>query len=232
MNRVEMNQFNMMQSVVQFFTINQSVLSSNPAIGTNADRLKSLIGDINAISQVQAVSTKPDTTIKADIKSSMIDGALKVAGGMLAHAALTADTRLKMIADITISELSRLRETDLTIKIRALYDAALPIAEALAVWGVTQADIDGLNTGIEDFTTQSPVIRNLKAKTKQATSGLKSKFDEGNDLIKNTLDPMMLPFKNLNPTLHGEYMNARAIIDRRATQTQTQTQTPVPPKEE
>ena len=24
---------------------------------------------------------------------------------------------------------------------------------------------------------------------------------------------MMLPFKNLNPTLHGEYLNARNILD-------------------
>jgi len=227
MNRTEMNQFNMMQSVDQFFTINLLLLSSNPAIGKNAARLKTLIGEINAISQVQAVSTKADTTIKADIKSSLIDGALKVAGGMSAHAAATGDTRLKMIADISFSELNKMRETDFTIKIRAIYDAALPIAEALEVWGVTQADIDGLNTGVEEFTTKSPAIRNVKAKTKQATSGLKTKFDEGNDLIKNTLDPMMLPFKNLNPTLHGEYMNARAIIDRRATQTQT----PPPPQE-
>ena len=223
-----MNQFNMMQSVDQFFTINLLLLSSNPAIGTNVARLKTLIADINAISQVQAISTKADTTIKADIKSSLIDGALKVAGGMSAHAAATGDTRLKMIADISFSELNKMRETDFTIKIRAIYDAALPIAEALEVWGVTQADIDGLNTGVEEFTNQSPAIRNVKAKTKQATSGLKTKFDEGNDLIKNTLDPMMLPFKNLNPTLHGEYMNARAIIDRRATQTQT----PPPPKED
>ena len=227
MNRTEMNQFNMMQSVDQFFTINLLLLSSNPAIGTNVARLKTLIADINAISQVQAISTKADTTIKADIKSSLIDGALKVAGGMSAHAAATGDTRLKMIADISFSELNKMRETDFTIKIRAIYDAALPIAEALEVWGVTQADIDGLNTGVEEFTTKSPAIRNVKAKTKQATSGLKTKFDEGNDLIKNTLDPMMLPFKNLNPTLHGEYMNARAIIDRRATQTQT----PPPPQE-
>ena len=226
MTRTEMNQFNMMQSVDQFFTINLLLLSSNPAIGTNVARLKTLIADINAISQVQAVSTKADTTIKADIKNNLIDGALKVAGGMSAHAAATGDTRLKMIADITITDLTRMRETDFTIKIRAIYDAALPIAEALEVWGVTQADIDGLNTGVEEFTNQSPTIRNVKAKTKQATSGLKTKFDEGNDLIKNILDPMMLPFKNLNPTLHGEYLNARAIIDRRATQT------PAPVKED
>ena len=227
MNRVEMNQFNMMQDVDQFFTINQSVFSGHPAIVKSINELKLVIGDIKGISQMQAVRTKAESTIKADIKSSLIDGALKVAGGMSAHAAATGDTRLKINADVTFSDLNKMRETDFTIKIRAIYDTALPIAEALEVWGVTQADIDGLNTGIEDFTTQSPVIRNLKAKTKQATSGLKTKFDEGNDLIKNTLDPMMLPFKNLNPTLHGEYMNARAIIDRRATQTQT----PPPPKE-
>ena len=225
MTRVELNQFNMMQSVDQFFTINQSLISSNPAIVTVANKLKSLIGDINAHSRVQAVSTKAESAIKADVRNSMIDNVLKVAAGISAHAADSGDTHLKMTADITHSELKKMRDADLVIKIRALYDAALPVAAALAVWGVTQADIDALNTGAGQYTAQSPGIRNLKAKTVQATTDLKVKFDEANALIKETLDPMMLPFKNLNPSLHGEYLNARTIIDR------TATQTPTPPKE-
>jgi len=225
MTRVELNQFNMMQSVDQFFTINHSLISSNPAIVSTAGKLKSLIGDINALSQVQAVSTKTESTIKANARNSMIDNVLKVAAGMSAHAATTGDTRLKMTADIVSSDLKKMRDSDLVIKIRALYDAALPVATELAVWGVVQADIDKLNTDAGQYTAQSPDIRNLKVKTVQATSDLKAKLDEANALIKNNLDAMMLPFKNLNPSLHGEYLNARAIINRAATQT------PAPPKE-
>ena len=213
MTTVEQNQFNMMKSVDQFFTNNQSFLSTHPAIVAAANKLKSQIGDINSQSQVQAVSTKADTAIKTDTKSGIIDTVLKVAAGMAAHAATTGDTRLKMAAHITRSELKKMSETELVIKIRATYDAALPLATELAPWGVTQADIDALNAGADQFTTQSPGIRNLRAKTVQATINMKAKLDETNTHIKSILDPMMLPFKNLNPTLHGEYLNARNILD-------------------
>jgi len=213
MTRVEMNQFNMMQSVDQFFTNNQSLISSNPAIVAAVNKLKSLISDINSHSQVQAVSTKADSAIKADAKKNIIDTVLKVAAGMAAHAATTGDTRLKMDADITLSDLKKMRDPDLVIKTRAIHDAALPIATGLAVWGVTQSDIDALYTIVGEYSTQSPGIRNLKAKTVQATTDLKANFDEANALIKTTLDAMMLPFKTLNPSSHGEYLNARVIID-------------------
>lgn len=213
MTRVEQNQFNMIKSVDQFFTNNQSHFSAHPAIVAAANKLKTLISDINSHSQVQAVSTKADTAIKAKAKSSLIDTLLKVAGGMAAHAATTGNTRLKMAADITPSELKKMPENELVIKIRATYEAALPLATELAPWGVTQADIDALNAGADEYTTKSPGIRNLKAKTVQATTNLKAKQDEANTHIKSILDAMMLPFKNLNPTLHGEYLNARVIVD-------------------
>ena len=213
MTTVEQNQFNMMQSVDKFFSNHQSQISNIPAIVAASNKLKSLIGDINSHSQVQAVSTKADSAIKADAKNSIIDNVLKVAAGMAAHAASTSDTRLKIAADITRSELKKMRDADLLIKIRAIHDAALPIVAELAIWGVTPSDVDALVSIADEYSTQSPGIRNLKAKTTQATINLKAKFDETNTLIKSTLDPMMLPFKNLNPTLHGEYLKARVIID-------------------
>lgn len=213
MNRVEMNQFNMMQSVDQFFTSNQSLISSNPAIVAVCNKLKSLISDINSESKIQAVSTKAGSAVKADLKSSIIDTVLKVAAGMAAHAASTADTRLKIAADITRSELKKMRDADLLIKTHAIHEAALPLVTELAIWGVTKADIDALISIADEYSTQSPDIRNLKVKTVQATTDLKAKFDETNTLIKSTLDPMMLPFKNLNPTFHGEYLNARTIMN-------------------
>jgi hypothetical protein len=225
MTRVEINQFNMMQSVDQFFTNNQSLISSNPAIVAACNKLKSLIGDINAESQVQAVSTKAGSAVKADVKTNITDTVLKVAAGMAAQAASTADTRLKIAADITRSELSKMRDADLLIKTRAIHEAALPLVTELAIWGVTKADVDALVSIADEYSTQSPDIRNLKVKTVQATTDLKAKFDETNTLIKNTLDPMMLPFKNLNPTFHGEYLKARAIVNLGGGHTATQEDT-------
>ncbi len=213
MNKTQMNQFNMMKSVDKFFTNHQSLVSTNPAIVATVNKLKSLISDINSLSNVQAVNTKADSAIKAEVKKRLINTALKVAGGLSAQAAAMGDARLKQAADITLSELNVMREADLLIKIRTIHEAALPITAELAVWGVVQSDIDDLITIADEYSTQSPAIRNLVAKTEQATTDLKARMKEANTLLKDTLDAMMLPFKTLQPSLYGEYLNARAIVD-------------------
>ena len=72
MTKVEQNQFNMMQSVDKFFTNNQTHISNHPAIVTASSKLKSLIGEIIPLSQVQAISTKADSAIKAEGRKNII----------------------------------------------------------------------------------------------------------------------------------------------------------------
>ena len=215
MERKEMNQLSMMKSVEQFLTDNQLLIADKPALVAAHVNLKNLIDKIETLSRQQSVSTKADTAIKGEAKKNMIDTVLKVAAGMAAHAASTGDTRLKMTAAISHSKLDDMRETDFVNQVRTIYDAALPVAAGLAEWGVTQSDIDALDTSSGEYMSKSPTIRNVKVKAKQATSDLKANFDEANALIKTKLDAMMLPFKTLNPSFHGEYLNARVIIDLR-----------------
>lgn len=37
--------------------------------------------------------------------------------------------------------------------------------------------------------------------------------------FKDLLDTLMLPFKKINPTFYGEYLNTRTIVDRATTPT-------------
>jgi hypothetical protein len=219
MTRNEQNQFTMMQSVHQFLTINELFFSNNSSLMAVYKQLKVQIDEIDTHSQVQAGNTKADSALKLQNKENIIETVLKVLAGMGAHGASINDTRLKMASNVKISELRRLRDADFVIKIRAIYEIALPIAIELGVWGVEKTDIDSLDRSPNEYMQKSPGIRNVKAKTVQATTDLKLAFDTTNTLIKSTLDPMMLPFKTLKPTFHGEYLIARAIIDLSASRT-------------
>lgn len=212
MTRVELNQLSMMQSVDQFLSVNQKVYGSNPAIVEAANSLKTFIGEIKSHSQKQAISTKAETAIKLGVKNIIIETLLKVTAAMAASAATLSDVRLKMAASITRSELKKLRDAELLIKTRAIFEIASPIVKQLEIWGISQADVDALDIYAEGYSTKSPEIRNLKSTAVQATSDLKAKFSETNTFIKKTLDPMMLPFRNLNPSFYGEYLKARTII--------------------
>lgn len=216
MNRKEINQFDMLQSVDQFLTKNESFIHNKPSLVTAHQQLQSINADIFELNQKQSISTTTETKVKGNQKKEMIQLIMKVTGAMAAHAASTDDVKLKMTATVSEWELKNMRENDLVIKVKYIYDAALPLAAALATWGVTQADLDLLSTDFAEFKQKTPDIRNMRVQSTQATATLKDKFDEGRALLNDKLDPMMLPFKTLNPAFYGEYHSTRAVMGRAA----------------
>ena len=216
MNRKEINQFDMLQSVDQFFTKNESIIHDKPSLVAAHTLLKSINDDIFSLNQKQSIKTTSETVVKGIQKKQMIQLIMKVTGGMAAHAAATDDVKLKMTATVSEWDLKNMRENDLVIKVKYIYDAALPLAAPLATWGVTQTDLDLLGADFAEFKQKTPDIRNMRVQITQATVTLKDKFDEGHSLLNDKIDLMMLPFKNLNPAFYGEYHSTRAVMGRAA----------------
>ena len=140
---------------------------------------------------------------------------------MGAEAAATNDQELKMIADWPKSLLNRLREGDYHIKVQQVYKTALPLAAKLTKWGVTEEEIESLNTLSTSLQKRTPDIRNVKVVTKQASTELKEKISLQNTELKESMDKLMKPLININPTLYGQYTNARIVIDKNASQSKS-----------
>ena len=217
MERKANNKVNMLIAVDKFLDNNQSLISTNPAIVEAHNRLKSYNSNIQTLNLKQSEDTTIETALKNKAKDTLIANALKVAAGIGAHGTATADIRLQAIAKVSKTMLEEMRENDFTNKIQAIADAAKPIAGQLAIWGVTQKDVDALDTQKEQFTTQTPIQRTVKVKAVQATGDLNKTVTDAVKYLKTTLDAFMLPFKTINPTFHGEYLHARKIIDTAAT---------------
>jgi hypothetical protein len=213
MTRKAINLLNMLKSVVRFYEENPAILADKPALKTAVDKLKAFIAEIEDLEKVQAKDTKADTTLKGETKTALINAALKVLAGMAAHAAATNDTRLKMDSDISERELEKMRDNNLITEIYSIHETATEIATELKGWNVEQADIDALDTNTAAFDAKDPAIKNIKARSVQATADLKAKLDEAYNFTKDTLDPMMMPTKIANPTVYGHYQNARTIIN-------------------
>ena len=144
---------------------------------------------------------------------------IKVSDAMSAVAAATNDMELKLVANWPKSLLNRLREGDYHIKVQQVYKAALPLADKLLVWGVSADEIESLDTLSSSLQKRSPDIRNVKVVSKQASTELRDMVASLQLEVKDTLDKLMKPLNSLNPTLYGEYSNARTIVDKAATQT-------------
>ena len=219
MTRNEMNLVNMFKTVDWFLDTNKELLKGYQPIIESHGRLKQGLLVLNDLSEAQAKDTKVQTELKSNEKDELDRTMIKVSDAMSAVAAATNNQELKLIANWPKSLLSRLREGDYHIKVQQIYKAALPLASQLLVWGVSAEEIEALNTLSSSFQKRTPDIRNVKVVSKQASTELRSKVAELNLEVKDTLDKLLKPFSNLNPTLYGQYTNARSIVEKAATQT-------------
>lgn len=217
MNRKNLNSFNAIKSVEHFLTINEASLANKPPIVDVHIKLKTAISEIQANEQIQAADTSIETTLRGQSKKEVIAATLRVAAALLAVAAATSDTRLRMLADVSKTDLTRMRENNLSTKIKNIYQAAVDIAPELVMWGVSREDIESLDACNNKFMQKKPENRIIKIVGGQAKLQVNTKIAETSALIRNTLDLLMLPFKTINPTLHGEYVIARTIIHTAAT---------------
>jgi len=216
MNRRELNLFAMFQTLEEFLDKNLSSFEDKPAIMGCITELKSRNASIGSLNELQSVSTKADFAIKSEDKQLLIDTAIKISDGLKVLAATYKDTRLKIEAQVSRWDLGRLREGDLLVRLKQLYVSAAPHESELLPLGISKEEIDSLDSDTSKLMKSSPVIKNIKAKTTQATAELGQTVVDTNTFIREMLDSLMLQFKNLNSTLYGEYQNARKIVDRPA----------------
>ena len=213
-----MNLVNMFKAVNWFLTANEELLRGYQPIVDSHARITQGLGVIDGLSEAQSANTKVQTGLKNSEKKTLDQILIKVSDAIGAVAAATNNEELKLIAAWPKSLLNRMREGDYYIKVIQVYKAALPLANELQVWGVTMEDIEGLNTHSTSLQQRTPDRRNTVVVSKQASTELHSTVADLNQELKNTTDKLLKPFATLNPTLFGQYSNARLVLDVAATQ--------------
>ena len=216
MERKEINFYNMLGATSKVMYNNRVLFAHNPAITAQIDQLDGIISNVDALKDIQANGNAGNSDNKKQLKISLIAKILKISAAMLAHSATTNDPKLKEIASVSETSLNRLRDNDLLTSARATASFGKPIVESLTIWGSDQADLTELDSLVAAYGSVIPGNAADNAAVEQSTSDIKTKLKEAKALLKDHLDPMMLPFKTLNPTFYGQYENARQVIDTAA----------------
>ncbi len=219
MNRRELNSLDMFQTVDLFFEQNKSVFNTFPAIVAASQHIKANVTEILNLSKIQSQDNKVESGMKKSERTELDKAVLKVVAGLNALAVAEGNQELRLQANITKTELTQIREADFLIRVDTVHALALPLAAKLETWGVTAPDIEMLNTKAASFAGRTTVMRNKTAVTKQASTEIKEKTAALNAFLRNDMDALMEPFAALNPTLYGQYKNARKVVDKAATQT-------------
>jgi hypothetical protein len=213
MTRKSLNQTAMFESVCVFLNAHATELSSIPAIAAILIQLRAILADIRTLRQIQERTTQAATREKHAQADTVLALMMKITGGMQAYSSVTGDRNIQVLSGFSITSVKTLRESNLADKARTIYEAALPLTEALSAYFVTQADVEALGAAITSYLQALPGRRAVQTETVQSTAEIEAKVAEGKLLLTEHLDLLMLPFRTKNPTLYGQYETARAVVD-------------------
>ncbi|MBP7612328.1 MAG: hypothetical protein KA753_04110 [Paludibacter sp.] len=208
MNRSQMNLSEMLQTLEEFLTANLSSFENRPAILAIIEQLRTSNAEIKRLNLSQSTSTKADFAIKQTDEEFLIATAVKVSEGLKVIAATNKDERLKIEANTSEWDLSRMRKDDLYVRLQQLHATALPFVNQLLPLSISQAEVDSLNTYTTKLAKVKPAINTKKAKISEATSDLGQTITEINTVVRETLGDLMLEFKLLN---HCPYFSSNSL---------------------
>jgi len=199
----------------------ESVLSKYQADWIGIPRFKDAVTDFRSyLSQidnqkkVQEKHTKGAADVKSANRMVMCEDAIVVAKIVKAYAKYNNDPVLKDLVDYSYTELFNVRDTDSKTKCNDIYDAALPIeADLVTNYGLSTMALPNLNSGISAYANviMTPIV--AKGVRKTAGKNLKQLIKVSDEILKDSIDNMMMPFKKAKPDFYNEYFSARIIIN-------------------
>jgi hypothetical protein len=217
MTRKQLNQQAMLESVAAFLGLRATDLAANPAIAAIAATLQTILSSIRDLKQVQDRTTKGATRSKGELEAAIIAAIIKIGAALRAYATGAKNYDLLEVVTFSDTTIKHLRDSNLADKARTLYEAAVPVTGSLGIYGVYSTDVESLRENVPAYLQALSGSRGILNQTKQSTADIQLKLNEGKLLLKQNLDVYMLPYKAINATLHGEYLNARIIVDKAAT---------------
>lgn len=219
------NKLDMYLVVQDFYTVNQLVIDTVPALTIGFEALSTNISSINKQVSGQSTNTTGVALDKTALRNTLNDRTLAVLAPAKAWALSVGNNTLAAEFNYPISELQAIKDDTMqgfcehrinlvTVNLAAMADFGLSVTE-LNAWQ------DALNAYIPVLATPREAVNARH----MHTENLKTLFTATSKLFREQLDPLMIPFRLTNPELYNAYKQARIIINRKGSSGK-----PTPPK--
>jgi hypothetical protein len=212
MNKQQTKYFRMMQST-------QVHLDNHSALWSTIPKIVAIKNDIDEI--ITRISIKSDdisgmvgvSERKEALKGIIAMKGSRLAGTLEAFAHEQGDK--DMIAKVSASktDILRMKEEDLGPFIKFLTDTASQHMTALADYGMTGEVLNELQTSLDEYSALIGKPRIVLNSKYVALDAIDELVDEGNNLLSNRLDKIMLMFRESDPDFYNGYKRARVIVD-------------------
>jgi len=209
------NYLDMYGVVLTLYTANQAVIDTVAARATAFGALQTNVTAINTNIANQSLVVTGVSADKAQARATL-NGLSQVIFGLARTWALAVgDLTNAGEFDFSLSEIAKVKDDSITPFVEhrlAIVNSNLP---ALADYGITAALVTQWENAITDYGSVVSLPRTAIVSRSTSTTQLRQLFNDTQRLLRETIDPLMLPFKVSDPELYTKYRKARIIIDRR-----------------
>ncbi|HUM51548.1 MAG TPA: carboxypeptidase-like regulatory domain-containing protein [Chitinophagales bacterium] len=215
------NTLTMFDTIIAVLALNLPLITAIPALLAKFNLFKTLTEEINDIVLAQILQIEGRTEDKNAAKEKLALHANVVAEVVKSFAMDTNNDVLKVEVDYSETDLIRLRDIMIQQVAQIIYTRANTNIVALADYGITTQIMDDLLDAITKYQSKLPTPTVARDMREVATTELKEKIKEANDLLRFNMDSGMGVFKLTNLHFYRLYKNARSIIDLHGSATDT-----------
>jgi hypothetical protein len=221
----------------RMLTTTQAVFVSNKdaKTWTSIPALVTAVGDLDIVTSAIAghfeVLAGPSgaSASKATLLASLTGLAYEVASGLHACAVDAGNDELAGQVDLSATDLSKGRETNLVAKCARVLSLATENLKDLGEYNITQAKLTALGKKLEAFQKAAPKPRQDVARRGASNKALPVLFRRARGILVNRIDRLMVQFKTTAPDFYHEYRMARKLVNHPGGQSRNAAvATPVP----
>lgn len=209
------NRLDMYIVVRDFYTANQAVIDVVSARTTAFGQLVTNINAIRSLASTQSATLSGIAQDKTTLRTSLNDLTFSILNPAAAWARANGDNTNANEFSHSISELRAIKD-DL---IGSFCNHRLGIITAnlasMADYGITAPILASWSSAISGYEAALGRPRSAVNQRSTSTTALTNIFRATNRLLKDTIDPLMVPFMTSDPDLYTNYRRARIVIDRK-----------------
>lgn len=213
----------MYNAVIEFlrkFGDSTTATSMFPALAGKQAALVSRVANLETQLAIQGQPLDGELEAREGALDAARESAVIAAGAVLSYARTNELPALAAQVRRVRTEMRELRCGERMRIAQRVHDVAAPLVTQLADYGFTAAMLEELQANIDGATEAVNTPVSTRAAKKVSTRDLARGFRAVEQVLAE-IDPMLLRLGKIDPTSHGLYLAARAVVRRSGTRAST-----------
>jgi len=207
------NKFAMIGTVIALLKQHVALWTSSTVFKGAVTDLEAVKADIDDVRNDADQSTKGSTNTKGSHREELENKVYEVMSVVYAMATRTGNKSLQAEMNYPLSDLQYMRDGKLIALSAQVSGVIRENVSALNEYSVTEESAAMLDSLCGRFSSGSSAPRVAISERKAANESLDDLFGKADDILKNVIDRLMVPYKTSNPDFYSAYKSARKIVN-------------------